>query len=107
MDRHHVMLKLRPVFTGHFEIMYSDEEEPLIRRHHFSRRQLEGRFSSCHLRSGIVDAETCLLKHLSASRFLEALARIDATSGGCPVGLTGKRSPLVLEPEQKKPVFAV
>ena len=107
MGGHHVMLKLRPVLSGHFEAMYSDEEEPFIRRHYLSRRQLEERFSSCHLRTGIVDAETSLLDHLSASRFLEALARIDATSGGCPVSLTGKRSPLVLEPEQKKPVFAV
>jgi hypothetical protein len=59
------------------------------------------------LRAGIVNADTCLLKHLSASRFLEALARIDGTPWGCPEGLTGKRSSLVLEPEQKKSIFGV
>lgn len=107
MGRHHVMLKLRPVLSGHFEVMYSDKEEPFIRRHHLSRRQLEGRFPSCYLRAGIVDAETCFLKHFSASRFLEALARIDAASGGCPETVTGKRPPLVLEPKQKKPIFAI
>ena len=101
------MLKLGPVFSGHFEILYQDKEKPLIRRHHFSRRQLERRFSSRHLWAGIVDADTRLLKHFSASRFLEALAWIDATSRGRPESLTSKRPPLVLEPEQKKAVFAV
>ena len=88
--------------------MYSDEKKSLIRRHHFSGGgQLKRGFSSRHLWAGIVDVETGLLKQLSASRCLEALAGIDATSGGCPESLTGKRPALVLEPKQKKPMFAV
>jgi len=108
MCRHHIALNLRPVIGRHFKIMYSDEKKSLICRHHFSGGgQLKRGFSSRHLWAGIVDVETGLLKQLSASRCLEALAGIDGTSGGCPESLTGKRPALVLEPKQKKPMFAV
>jgi len=108
MGRHHIALKLHPVLIGHFKIMYSDEKKSLIARHHFSGGgQLKRCFFSRHLRAGIVDVETGLLKQLSASCCLEALAGVDATSGGCPESLTGKRPALALEPKQKKPMFAV
>jgi len=101
------MLELRPVFSGHLEVMYPNKEEPLIRGNPLSRRQLEGRFSLRHLWAGIVDVETRFLKHLSASCFLEAFAHIDGPSRSCPEDLTGKRPLSMLEPEQKKPVSAV
>ena len=88
--------------------MYSDEKKSLIARHHFSGGgQSKRGLSARHLWAGINDVETGLLKQLSASRCLEALAAIDATPRGRPESLTRKRPALVLEPKQKKPMFAV
>jgi len=88
--------------------MYSDEKKSLIGRHQFSGGgQSKRGLSARHLWAGINDVETGLLKQLSASRCLEALAAIDATPRGRPESLTRKRPALVLEPKQKKPMFAV
>ena len=88
--------------------MYSDEKKSLIGRHQFSGGgQSKRGLSARHLWAGINDVETGLLKQLSASRCLEALAWIDAASGGCPESLTDKRPTPALEPKQKKRMFAV
>lgn len=88
-------------------VIRSDQKVALISFNARSRWGSKGHDSLSNLWANMLDMQTNLLKQLSPCGLLKRLPLINTAPWSCPEGLTGKRTPFVLEPKEQDPPIVI